>query len=122
MVADDDAGTRRLLADLLESFGHEVLLAKDGYGAWQMAFQETPQLIVMDILMPEHYGSTVYKMLQNDSRTADIPIIFISALPTEQVRPLLPDDAKTRFIPKPLDLDRFQETVEELLSGGRRGV
>lgn len=121
-MADDDAGTRRLLADLLESFGHEVLLAKDGYGAWQMAFQETPQLIVMDILMPEHYGSTVYKMLQNDSRTADIPIIFISALPTEQVRPLLPDDAKTRFIPKPLDLDRFQETVEELLSGGRRGV
>ncbi|OGS04408.1 MAG: hypothetical protein A3G41_08570 [Elusimicrobia bacterium RIFCSPLOWO2_12_FULL_59_9] len=118
LVADDDENVLSTLRDFLESLGHRVVTAKDGYGAWQAAHDHAPHLVILDIMMPGHYGPTVYEILQNDSYTSSIPIIFISGLAAPEVEKMLPKDPKTRFIAKPLDLENLEKTIKELLPRG----
>ncbi|MBI5210721.1 MAG: response regulator [Elusimicrobia bacterium] len=118
LLADDNPDITELLGDYLRSKNHRVLVVNDGYQLAQKAAEHKPHLIITDIQMPGAYGSAAYKVLQNDPKTAGIPIIFISAHPYEKLKPLLPNDPKTRFIHKPIPLPQLDELIKELLPLG----
>jgi sigma-B regulation protein RsbU (phosphoserine phosphatase) len=78
-IVDDNLVNRRLLATILKKEGYYMLEAEDGEKAVEMTFKEMPDLILLDIMMPKKDGYEVCAELKGDSRTANIPIIFLSA-------------------------------------------
>lgn len=79
LAVDDEKQNRVLLAELLKD-EYKIFLAKNGVQALERAREHLPDLIMLDVLMPEMDGYQVIRELKNDERTRDIPVIFISAL------------------------------------------
>ncbi len=80
LSVEDQPDIRRLIRMTLEFKGHEVLEASNGEEGVRMATEHLPDLILMDVMMPGMDGLTASRHLANDSRTAGIPIIMVSAL------------------------------------------
>ncbi|OEU50632.1 MAG: hypothetical protein BA872_05830 [Desulfobacterales bacterium C00003060] len=79
LVVDDNPVNRRLLAGMLRKEGYELIEAEDGVETIDLTFREMPDLILLDVVMPNKDGYEVCSELKNDSRTLPIPIIFLSA-------------------------------------------
>ncbi len=79
LVVDDIAANRNLLRETLEPQGYEVLLAPNGETALKVALRATPDVILLDVNMPEMDGYEVCRRLKQDERTRVIPVLFISA-------------------------------------------
>jgi CheY-like chemotaxis protein len=118
LVADDDPTVTMLLDDHLGSLGHKMIIVNDGFALTQKAVEHRPHLIITDIQMPGAYGSSAYQVLQQDSNTNKIPILFISGHPRSKLATILPKDSKTRFIEKPIELDALDALIAELLPLG----
>ena len=80
LVVDDDDDNRRIISELVTSSGYELIEAVDGEQGIALAAQHNPDLILLDVLMPKLDGYGVCSRLKRDPATADIPIIFITAL------------------------------------------
>lgn len=100
LVVDDEKQNRTLLAELLKD-ECRVILAKNGEQALERAREQSPDLILLDVLMPDIDGFQVIQMLKNDDLTRNIPVIFISALdsPIDEERGL--DLGAVDYIGKP---------------------
>ena len=118
LVADDSQEIGTLLKEYLSARGHAVIVVTDGYQLVEAAQKNQPHLIIADILMPSAYGSSAYQILQKDKATAAIPFLFVSAHPFEKVRGILPNDSKTRFLPKPISFEDLDKRMAELLPLG----
>ncbi|MEK7233086.1 MAG: response regulator [Elusimicrobiota bacterium] len=118
LIADDDPDITGLLSDYLSNRGNRVIVANDGYQLAEKAGEHRPHLIIADIQMPGAYGSSAYLVLQNDAATKNIPVIFMSGHARTKIEKLLPNDPKTRFIQKPLDLGALYALITELLPLG----
>lgn len=79
LVVDDEKQNRALLTELLQS-EHRIILAKDGKQALDRAHEHLPDLILLDVLMPEMDGYSVIRILKHDDKTRDIPVIFVTSL------------------------------------------
>ncbi len=79
LIVDDEKTNRTLLTELLRP-DHQVILAKNGIQALERAREHRPDLILLDVLMPEMDGYAVIRELKGDDRCRDIPVIFITAL------------------------------------------
>jgi len=79
MVVDDDLETLRLIGMMLQKQGYQVVSAKDGNEALSLAFSEHPDMIVLDVMMPDPDGYEVTRKLRADQQTAGIPILMFTA-------------------------------------------
>lgn len=79
LIVDDEKQNRALLTELLQA-EYRIILAKDGRQALERAREHNPDLILLDVLMPEMDGYGVIRELKNDDQTRNIPVIFITAL------------------------------------------
>lgn len=77
LVVDDEAALRRILKTRLSMVGYDVVTAADGEQALEVFFEETPDLVILDVMMPKYDGYHVCKELRKDS---DVPIIMLTAL------------------------------------------
>ncbi|MDD5301562.1 MAG: response regulator [Elusimicrobia bacterium] len=118
LIADDNPDITGLLDDYLSSKGNRVIVVNDGYQLAQKAAEHRPHLILTDIQMPGAYGSSAYQVLQKDEATKNIPVIFMSAHSYEKLKKLLPNDPKTRFVQKPVNLETLYDLIKELLPLG----
>ncbi len=118
LIADDNMDITGLLEDYLSMKGNRVIVVNDGYQLAQKAGEHRPHLILTDIQMPGAYGSSAYLVLQKDEATKNIPVIFMSAHSREKLAKLLPNDPKTRFVQKPVNLETLYELIKELLPLG----
>jgi DNA-binding response OmpR family regulator len=80
LCIDDDLHIRDLITAALELDGYRVLMAPDGAQGLQAATAEQPQLIILDVMLPDMRGWDVLRALKQHPRTANIPVIFLSAL------------------------------------------
>ena len=80
LVVDDDATNVMVLESMLKKEGYRTLRAGNGREAMEIAKKRKPDLILLDIMMPEIDGFQACRTLQQDSTTTDIPVIFLSAL------------------------------------------
>lgn len=87
LIIDDDVSTIRLMADALSS-DYEVVIATQAEEGFDQALHSRPDLILLDVVMPEMNGFEICRKLKADARTQPIPVIFVSALDTvsEQAR------------------------------------
>ena len=79
LVVDDEQNIIEIVKFNLEREGYRVITAKDGITALQLARSEDPDLIILDIMLPEQDGLTVCRLLQQEQKTRGIPIIMVSA-------------------------------------------
>ena len=79
IIADDERDIVELVAYNLEREGFSVLKAFDGRGAWEMVRKEKPDLVILDLMMPEVPGMEVCRMIRSHPETAAIPIIMLTA-------------------------------------------
>ncbi|UPT74288.1 MAG: response regulator [Elusimicrobiota bacterium] len=118
LIADDNPDITGLLNDYLSSKGHRIVVVNDGFQLAQKAGEYIPHLIITDIQMPGAYGNSAYAVLQKDEKTKGIPVIFMSAHHREKLAKLLPNDPKTRFVQKPVNLESLEAVIKELLPLG----
>jgi len=78
LIVDDSRVYRYSLRKLVKDWGHETLVAKNGEQAIEMARQEQPEIILMDIVMPGMSGYQAKRKLAQDESTSHIPVIFVS--------------------------------------------
>ena len=81
LVVDDEADIVEFLTQLLEDNGYEVAVAYDGVQGMERVSKQRPDLILLDLQMPEETGTGLYRKLHNKKEYRDIPVIVISGLP-----------------------------------------
>jgi DNA-binding response OmpR family regulator len=116
VVIDDDLEVVEMLRSRLAEHGHTVFAAMDANGGMMVAGREKPDLITLDYKMPAGDGALVLSRLRSNNFTAKTPIIFISGVDPSELDPSMAEAAGTRFLPKPIDLDRLLKLIKDLLA------
>jgi len=116
LVVDDDPNIRSLLHQELADAGYRVRLAEDGRKALTLIREETPGLVILDVMMPEMNGFDVAAVLKNDPETMEIPIIILSIVEDKERGFRLGVD---RYLTKPIDTASLFHEVDALLDQGK---
>lgn len=120
MACDDDHVIRGLLEVNLEMEGYDVVTASDGQDALDKVRQEPPDLILLDVMMPNLNGWQVAEALQADEATRHIPIVFLSARAMEADVQRGKGLGAASYVTKPFDPIDLMELVAQLLAD--RGI
>jgi signal transduction histidine kinase/DNA-binding NarL/FixJ family response regulator len=115
LIVDDIESNRHLLRSFFQSTDHKILEASDGYEAIQMAKMYHPDVIIMDILMPNLDGQEATLWLRNNPDTKSIPIVILTASLMTDVQTQLEKYCQG-FLPKPLVRGDLVETLKGILS------
>ena len=111
LIVDDNERNRKLARDLLRNAGFETLESATGVEALQLATERVPDVILMDLRLPDMNGAEAAGKLRVDSRTARIPVVAISALPLEGSDDWLEAAGFAGWVAKPIDVGRFVDEV-----------
>ena len=120
LVVDDERSIVRLLSLRLRSQDYDVLEAYDGVQCVEVAQEKRPDLILLDIKMPNGSGIQAFENLQSNKKTKNIPVIFITAYPKPEVKELVLKMGAHGFVTKPFDGDLLNKRIENIL-GGKSG-
>jgi PAS domain S-box-containing protein len=115
LVVDDEVPIRKLLRQHLEAEGYQVEEAKDGREAIACVKQINPDLVILDVMMPELNGFDVAAVLKNDPQTMGIPIIILSIVEDQERGYRLGVD---RYLTKPINAEQLLHEVDFLISQG----
>jgi len=115
LIADDEPDITRTISLMLESEGYEVITAEDGQDAINKAYADSPDLIILDIMLPLIDGRNVASTLKIDPRFKKVPIIFITAQTQKNDKESLKDSPAEFCIFKPFDLDALKDKIDNLL-------
>ncbi len=118
LVVDDDPDARDFLATVLQDNGFASVVAKDGAEAIVLIEQAVPDLVTLDITMPEKSGVAVYRKLKEDERLKSVPVIIITGISDDfkkfiSTRRQVPPPEG--YIHKPVDHELFLNLVKDLL-------
>jgi two-component system cell cycle response regulator DivK len=115
LVVEDNMDTYELVRFILEKNGYETFLAVNGRDGVNAALKQNPDLIIMDLSMPEMDGWTATGLIKQNTRTSKIPLIVVTAhaLPGDRKRAL--DAGCDEYLIKPMDLLELVETVNAWL-------
>ena len=102
LVVDDVATNRLLLRAKLSSAYYDVVVAENGQQALDMARSEQPDMVMLDVMMPEMDGYDVIGQLKGDPKTAEIPVIFVTAMDSTEDEERGLDHGAVDYITKPL--------------------
>src|SRR5215211_4106321 len=86
LIVDDDVGARKTLEGVLRQYGYDLAFARTGVEALAEAVAITPDLILLDVMMPGMDGFEVCRRLRADPRVAEIPVIMLTALDDRESR------------------------------------
>jgi DNA-binding response OmpR family regulator len=115
LVAEDASDIRELIAFTLEMHGYEVITARDGLEALELARKFDPDLVMLDVRMPRMSGYEACRALKADSHTAPAPVVFLSARGQEEEVQAGRAAGAVAYIQKPFSIDDLIERVGKLL-------
>lgn len=111
LVVDDEADVRKFLTAVLEKHGYETLTAEDGTKALEVAKEERPDLVILDLQMPHETGTGFYRKFSRGKEYEDTPIIVVSGLAGRELAVRKP----VAVFDKPIDPDEFIAAVKKAL-------
>lgn len=115
LVIDDNGNNLMLEKDLLEVAGFEVFEAENASSGIAIARKEKPDIIVMDVRLPDMRGFEAAKILRQDKETRDIPIVFVTASVMAEGKEEISAIANSGFIGKPIDTRTFAKKISEFI-------
>jgi two-component system, cell cycle response regulator DivK len=116
LIVEDNDLNMKLFHDLLEAHGYDTLQTKDGMEALRLARLHRPDLILMDIQLPEVSGLEVTKWIKEDDELRTIPIIAVTAFAMKGDEEKIREGGCEAYIAKPISVVSFLQTVERYLS------
>ncbi len=116
LVVEDNELNMKLFHDLLEAHGYNILQTRDGMEALKLARQHKPDLILMDIQLPEVSGLEVTKWIKEDDALKAIPIIAVTAFAMKGDEEKIREGGCEAYIAKPISVTNFLKTVQQFLS------
>lgn len=117
LLADDEPSIIKMVGKRLEIEGFEVLVAMDGQKALQRAQEESPDLIILDLMLPKLSGYTVCTTLKQDVRYQKIPIVMFSAKAQEKDEQLGLACGANAYLRKPFKAQELLEQIRALIGG-----
>ena len=115
LVADDNADIRDLLATRLRTRGFDVTTAADGQEAFEKAHAESPDIALLDWVMPIIQGHELCVKFKTDLDTAEMPVVMVTARGEEQDRLLGLDLGADGYLVKPFEIDELVATIKSLI-------
>jgi len=115
LVVEDNELNMKLFNDLLEAHGYRVVQTRDGLSALDLARQHRPDLILMDIQLPEVSGIEVTKWLKEDDELKSIPVIAVTAFAMKGDEQKIREGGCEAYISKPISVMSFLQTIDKFL-------
>ena len=122
LVVEDNERNLKLLRDVLEYAGYDVRVARTAEDGITSAVSEPPDLVLMDLQLPGIDGMEALRQLRESSRTADIPVVAVTAQAMKQDRERALDAGFNGYLEKPITVRAFPDQVRRFLSGGEVGT
>ena len=116
VIAEDHLPHRKLLSYRLRRVGHDVISSVNGLEALDKVEKSCPQLVILDISMPEMDGLTTLKTLRADERFKNTPVILLTASAVDKHRKMAFSSGADRFLSKPVSTKELIDTVNELIN------
>jgi two-component system, cell cycle response regulator DivK len=115
LIVEDNELNMKLFHDLLEAHGYDTLGTKDGLKALDLAREHRPDLILMDIQLPEVSGLEVTKWIKDDDELSSIPIVAVTAFAMRGDEERIREGGCEAYLSKPITVTTFIETVQRFL-------
>ena len=115
LIVEDNELNMKLFRDLLEAQGYETLQTREGLQALSLARQHRPDLILMDIQLPEISGLEVTKWLKEDEELSQIPVIAVTAFAMQGDEERILEGGCEAYLSKPISVMSFIDTVKSFL-------
>ncbi|MSO71432.1 MAG: response regulator [Alphaproteobacteria bacterium] len=116
LIVEDNELNMKLFHDLLEAQGYGTLQTKDGMEALKLAREHKPDLILMDIQLPEVSGLEVTKWIKEDAELKHIPVIAVTAFAVKGDEEKIRQGGCEAYVAKPISVTQFLETVGRFLN------
>ena len=115
LIVEDNELNMKLFHDLLDAHGYETLQTRDGIEALEIARTNRPDLILMDIQLPEVSGLEVTKWIKEDDNLRSIPVVAVTAFAMKDDEEKIREGGCEAYISKPISVTQFLETVQRFL-------
>jgi two-component system, cell cycle response regulator DivK len=116
LVVEDNQIGLMLLSQLLKAHGYDILQTSEGWRAIDLARDSQPDLILMDISLPDICGLDVTRLLKQDDQTKTIPVIAVTAFAMPEYEKRSLESGCDAYVTKPILMDKLLRTVEAFLS------
>jgi two-component system cell cycle response regulator DivK len=115
LIVEDNELNMKLFNDLLEAFGYATVKTRDGRKAVELARTHKPDLIIMDIQLPEISGLKVTQLLKEDPELAGIPVVAVTAFAMRGDEQRIRAGGCEAYLSKPISVASFMETVRRFI-------
>ena len=115
LIVEDNELNMKLFHDLLDAQGYETLQTREGLSALSLAREHRPDLILMDIQLPEISGLEVTKWLKEDDDLSHIPVVAVTAFAMKGDEERIRGGGCEAYLSKPISVAKFLETVRHYL-------
>jgi CheY-like chemotaxis protein len=115
LIVDDNGNNLILEKDLLEIAGYEVFTSENAAGGIAIARKEKPDIIVMDVRLPDMRGTEAAKILRQGKDTRDIPIVFVTASVMAEGRGAISLIPNSGFVGKPINTRTFAKEIGQFI-------
>jgi two-component system cell cycle response regulator DivK len=122
LVVEDNERNLKLVRDVLEYVGYDVREARTAEDGIALAVKEPPDLVLMDLQLPGIDGMEALRRLRENVRTADIPVVAVTAQAMKQDRERALEAGFNGYIEKPISVRAFPDQVRSFLSAGVEGT
>jgi two-component system, cell cycle response regulator DivK len=122
LVVEDNERNLKLLRDVLEYAGYDVRVARTAEDGISLAASEPPDLVLMDLQLPGIDGMEALRRLRESPRTADIPVVAVTAQAMKQDRERALEAGFNGYIEKPISVRAFPDQVRSFLTEGKVGT
>ena len=116
LVVDDMSDNIILISLSLQDMGYRVVTASNGADAFNVAKLARPDLILMDIAMPQQDGLAATRRIREESELKDVPVVALTAFDTDGFRQAAFDAGFNGYLTKPIDFDRLRNLISKLLA------
>lgn len=120
LVVEDSPDMRMLLRDLLETLGHTCVEAADGLDGVKEAMTALPDLIIMDLMMPNAAGDTTLRFMRGTPELRHIPVLVVSA--HADVARISRQMGANAWMAKPVSMDELGKRIDQMLSAGQQAT
>ena len=120
LLVDDDAEVRQAIEAALEPLGSTILVADDGNVAVELAAEKSPDLVILDMMLPKRSGFLVLEKIKRGKKKGQKPyVVMITANPGQRHKAYAQTLGVDDYLLKPFRMERLVGTVNQLLSGGK---
>ena len=119
LIVEDNEKNMKLARDILQAKGYSTLEAVNGEDGVRLALEHVPDMVLMDIQLPDINGIEAFNRIRAHAGTAKVPVIAFTASVTPMDRSRITDAGFDGFISKPINLKEFIETVRKTIEDSR---